>query len=63
MTTLQTNGDFYAYLFAKFMDGNIKTKDGDKQNPTMKQPGYSDKWKKAVVKDTGDQLKVKGASH
>ena len=40
-----------------------KTKDGNNQNPTMKQPGYSDKWKEAVVKDTGDQLKVKGASH
>ncbi|RZT95524.1 dipeptidase [Ancylomarina subtilis] len=55
--------DFYGYLFAKFMDGNIKTKDGNKQNPKMTQPGYSEKWKKAVAKDTGDKLKTKGASH
>jgi dipeptidase len=55
--------NFYGYLFAKYMDGNIKTKDGNNQNPTMKQPGYSEKWKKAVAKDTGDQLKTKGPSH
>ena len=45
------------------MDGNIKTKDGNKQNPTMTQPGYSDKWKRAVVKETGDKLKTIGESH
>ncbi|MFA8436144.1 MAG: dipeptidase [Marinifilaceae bacterium] len=55
--------DFYGYLFAKFMDGNIKEKDGNKQNPKMKQPGYSKEFYKNVAKTTGDKLKVKGAAH
>ncbi|PCH71211.1 MAG: dipeptidase [Bacteroidales bacterium] len=55
--------DFYAYLFAKFMDGNIKEKDGNKQNPKMKQPGYSEEFYKTIVKTTGDKLKVVGDSH
>eukprot|EP01029_Cantina_marsupialis_P004910 TRINITY_DN15211_c0_g1_i1.p3 TRINITY_DN15211_c0_g1~~TRINITY_DN15211_c0_g1_i1.p3 ORF type:complete len:571 (-),score=112.11 TRINITY_DN15211_c0_g1_i1:2219-3931(-) len=55
--------NFYGYLFAKFMDGNIKTKDGNKQNPKMKQPGYSKEFYETIVKTTGDKLKVKGASH
>jgi dipeptidase len=55
--------DFYGYLFAKYMDGNIKEKDGNKQNPKMKQPGYSKEFYKNVAKTTGDKLKVKGAAH
>lgn len=55
--------EFYGYLFAKYMDGNIKTKDGDKQNPKMKQPGYSKEFYETIVKTTGDKLKVSGASH
>jgi len=53
---------FYGYLFAKFMDGNIKTKDGNMQNPKVKQPGYSKAYYKNVVKTTGDKLKVKGST-
>ncbi len=52
--------EFYGFLFAKFMDGNIKTKDGNKQNPKMKQPGYSKEYYKTIVKTTGDKLKVIG---
>ncbi|BAX78517.1 dipeptidase [Labilibaculum antarcticum] len=55
--------DFYGYLFAKFMDGNIKEKDGNNQNPKMKQPGYSKEFYKTIVKTTGDKLKVVGDSH
>jgi dipeptidase len=55
--------EFYGYLFAKFMDGNIKEKDGDQQNPKMKQPGYSKEYYETIVKTTGDKLKVSGASH
>jgi len=55
--------DFYGYLFAKFMDGNIKEKDGNQQNPKMKQPGYSKKFYETIVKSTGDKLKVSGAAH
>lgn len=55
--------DFYGYLFAKFMDGNIKEKDGNNQNPKMKQPGYSEEFYKIIVKTTGDKLKVVGDAH
>ncbi|MBU1719305.1 MAG: C69 family dipeptidase, partial [Bacteroidetes bacterium] len=30
----------YEYLFLKYMDGNVKEKDGDNQNPKLDQPGY-----------------------
>ncbi|MBN2595278.1 C69 family dipeptidase [Labilibaculum sp.] len=55
--------DFYGYLFAKFMDGNIKEKDGSNQNPKVKQPGYSEEFYKTIVKTTGDKLKVVGNAH
>ncbi|MCD4680407.1 MAG: C69 family dipeptidase [Bacteroidales bacterium] len=55
--------DFYGYLFARFMDGNVKRKDGDKQNPKLNQPGYGEEWYKRIVKDTGDKLKVIGKAH
>ena len=55
--------DFYGCLFAKFMDGNIKEKDGDNQNPKVNQPGYSEKFYKTIVKTTGDKLKVVGNAH
>lgn len=52
---------FYGHLFTRFMDGNIKEKDGDKQNPKVSQPGYSETWKRAVIQETGEKLKVKGS--
>ena len=60
--------DLYAYLFVKFMDGNIKT---DREvpegyiyvNPHLEQPGYSEAKYRQVAKQTGDKLKVKGSSH
>ncbi|WP_282014874.1 dipeptidase [Marinifilum flexuosum] len=55
--------EFYGYLFAKFMDGNIKEKDGNNQNPKMKQPGYSKEFYETIVKTTGDKLKMSGDSH
>lgn len=48
----------YAHLFTKFMDGNIKVKDGNKLNPKVKQPGYSPEWYQNVVEKTGDRYKV-----
>ncbi len=56
------------YLMVKFIDGNIKseTANGFESNgydlriPTMpKQPGYSQKWKEAVVLDNGETLRIK----
>lgn len=51
------------YLLVKYIDGNIKKeRDGEFERtetgyPVMpSQPGYSEKWKKAVIQDTGDKL-------
>lgn len=51
------------YLLVKYIDGNIKKeRDGEFARtetgyPVMpSQPGYSEKWKKAVIQDTGDKL-------
>jgi len=57
--------DFYAYLFTKYMDGNIKTPvevpDGYiYQNPTLKQPGYGEEWYRKIVEQTGDHFKMSG---
>lgn len=49
---------FYGYLFAKYMDGNVKYKVPNQQNPKVEQPGYSKEWYENVVKQTGDKLKV-----
>jgi dipeptidase len=60
--------DLYAYLFVKYMDGNIKTKnevpDGYLYvNPNLEQPGYSEDKYRQIADQTGDKLKVIGASH
>jgi dipeptidase len=56
------------YLIVKFIDGNIKKeKDGAFERtetgiaPMPAQPGYPDWWKKVIVDQTGDHLKMKGA--
>ena len=57
--------DFYAYLFTKYMDGNIKTPvevpDGYiYHNPTLSQPGYGTDWYRKIVEETDDHFKLKG---
>ncbi|HNX56140.1 MAG TPA: C69 family dipeptidase [Prolixibacteraceae bacterium] len=56
------------YLLVKFIDGNIKKeKDGAFERtetgmpPGPSQPGYPDWWKKVIVGQTGDHLKMIGA--
>ena len=55
------------YLLVKYIDGNVKAENekGFIDNGTGKnipdkieQPGYSEKWKRAVAKDNGEVLKV-----
>ncbi len=58
----------YAYLFMKYMDGNVKTKrkipKGYKYvTPELKQPGYSKAFYRQIVKQTGDKFKVIGNGH
>lgn len=55
------------YLLVKYIDGNIKSQNPDGSWVTngngnipdkIQQPGYSEKWKKAVVEDNGQTLMV-----
>ncbi len=50
----------YKYLFVKYMDGNVKTKNPKKRNPDVKQPGYRNSFYKQIVKETKDKLKFPG---
>lgn len=50
--------DLYAFLFTRYMDGNVKTKVEGQQNPKVEQPGYDESWYRQVVKEAGDRLKV-----
>ena len=42
----------------KYMDGNIKTAVPGQHNPAVKQPGYSEEWKRMVARETGEKLKM-----
>jgi len=57
--------DYYAFLFTRFMDGNVKeaqdVPEGYKYTtPKLSQPGYGEKWYKVIVDETGDHFKVIG---
>lgn len=62
--TLKRWQELYAYLFTKYMDGNVKT---NKQvpenykyvNPDLKQPGYGASWYQKTIKETGEHFKMK----
>jgi dipeptidase len=58
--TFQTWKNLYGSLFTKYMDGNIKTAVPGKQNPLVKQPGYSEQFYRIIATSTGDKLKVIG---
>ena len=56
--------DLYKFLFTKYVDGNVKTKQAlpkgyNRVNPKVSQPGYSEEWLKAIAGSTGDKLKEK----
>jgi dipeptidase len=54
----------YAFLFARYMDGTVKTKVEGQKNPKLEQPGYDEEWYRKVVEDAGERLKVpEGAGH
>ncbi|HLN54302.1 MAG TPA: C69 family dipeptidase [Lentimicrobium sp.] len=56
--------ELYAHLFTKFLDGNIKVRDGNNQNPIVKQPGYDPDYYKMIIEHTGDKFKApEGAGH
>ena len=59
--------DLETFLLVKFMDGNVKAQNPDGSFVTngysdripdgITNPGYTDKWKEAVVRDHGDILR------
>jgi len=60
--------ELYGFLFAKFVDGNIKKTDGKKfiDNGNGKhipvypdQPGYGEKLYREIIKETGDRYKMR----
>ena len=63
----ETWRNLYQYLFVKYMDGNIKTKqevpEGYKYYaPKVNQPGYGDDKYRIIIEETGDQFKVVGGT-
>lgn len=50
--------EFYGYLFCKYMDGNIKTVVPGEMNPKVVQPPLPEWYRRKIVEDTGDKLKV-----
>jgi dipeptidase len=66
--TFNTWKDLYAYLFVKYIDGNVKVAkeipEGYKYvAPDLKQPGYSPEKYKLIIEQTGDRFKVIGEAH
>jgi dipeptidase len=60
--TFESWKKLYAYLFTKYMDGNIKTVVPNQKIPKFVQPGYSEEFYKIIVKETGNKFKVLGES-
>lgn len=50
--------DFYGYLFARYMDGNIKTAIPGEKNPKVEQPALPEWYLRTIIEKTGDKLKV-----
>lgn len=50
--------DFYGYLFARYMDGNIKTAVPGEKNPKVKQPALPEWYLRTIIEKTGDKLRV-----
>lgn len=49
--------ELYRHLFTKFLDGNVKVKDGDNQNPIVKFPGYDESYYRMIIEKTDGKFK------
>lgn len=58
--TVQEWKSLYHHLFAKFLDGNVKTVVEGQRDPALEQPGYSQEWYKKLVEQTGDKFLYPG---
>ncbi|MFA6950382.1 MAG: C69 family dipeptidase [Lentimicrobiaceae bacterium] len=50
--------ELYHHLFTKYLDGNIKVKDGTNKNPKVSQPGYDESYYRLLIEKTGDKYKI-----
>lgn len=50
--------DFYGYLFARYMDGNIKTAVSGEKNPKVEQPALPEWYLRTIIEKTGTKLQV-----
>lgn len=50
--------NFYGYLFARYMDGNIKTAVPGEKNPKVEQPALPEWYLRTIIEKTGDKLRV-----
>ncbi len=50
--------DFYGYLFARYMDGNIKTAVPGEKNPKVEQPALPEWYLRTIIEKTGDKLRI-----
>lgn len=50
--------EFYGYLFARYMDGNIKTAVPGEKNPKVEQPALPEWYLRTIIEKTGDKLRV-----
>ncbi|MCG8700693.1 MAG: C69 family dipeptidase, partial [Bacteroidales bacterium] len=51
--------NLYAYLFTRYMDGNIKTSVQGQRDPKCEQPGYSEAHYRLILEKTGDKFLYK----
>jgi dipeptidase len=56
--------ELYRFLFTKYLDGNVKTKQAvpkgyNRVNARLSQPGYGEDWNRLIIKSTGDKFKEK----
>lgn len=61
-STVEEWKKLYRYLFAKYLDGNVKEKVDGRKNPKLEQPGYSEEWYRMLIKETGDKFKIQGGN-
>lgn len=54
----ETWKEFYAYLFTRFMDGNIKTPIPGQKNPKVENPPLPEWYLRTIVNHMGDKQKV-----
>jgi len=50
--------NYWIYLFTKYLDGNVKTRNPHSKVPDIKTPGYGNAWYKRIVDETGDRYLI-----